>query len=181
MKKQYSFSLNVDSEAARYMECIRHKRGTVLEALIIKHLADYGGYLSQEVAADAGYRFSEKDRAFAEWFLKENGAGVSERIKSSEEIRLTAKKKTGKGRKKGSQVVREMAMDGGEDSSSRSGDRVSAPLRSSQGNRPPDDLRPRDDKETEGDQFPRDDRMADSASWVKNQDMILSGLSAFLG
>ena len=25
MKKQYSFSLNVDSEAARYMECIRHK------------------------------------------------------------------------------------------------------------------------------------------------------------
>lgn len=75
MKKQFSFSVTADSMAAKFMECLGHKRGAVLEAIIARHLAENGGYLAQEVAAEAGYRFTEKDRVFAAEYGKDGFGG----------------------------------------------------------------------------------------------------------
>ena len=68
MKKQYSVSITDGSEVARFLDGIGHKRGVVIEAVMAQHLREHKGYLSPEAAIDAGYKFSERDTEFARWF-----------------------------------------------------------------------------------------------------------------
>ena len=168
MKKQFYFSIPSDSAVAKYMECIRHKKGAVLAALIETHLAENGGYLSPEIAAEAGYRFTKKDAEFAEWFVGRGKNGKSKAVipRISEESSVEVD-----GNERGDASA-ETPIVGREDPSSLPVGRF-----------------PRDDKAQSGNQPSRmteisvaqNDDVKDGYPQVKNQDMVLAGLSAFLG
>ena len=88
MKKQYSVSITDGSEVARFLDGIGHKRGVVIEAVMAQHLREHKGYLSPEAAIDAGYKFSERDTEFARWFC-------GQRERTAESISGSGEEKSG--------------------------------------------------------------------------------------
>ena len=173
MKKQFSFSVTADSMVARYMECIGHKRGAVLEALVGRHLHENRGYLSQDVAAEARYRFTEKDRAFAEEFLSSM---------TGEEV---PKSNTGEEKRKLVGSDTKIPVGRGEDPSSFASLTSLGMTEDAFGMTTRGEFGMTEGKATDDScgitavEKPRDD---DSAfPEVRNKDMVLAGLSAFLG
>ena len=168
MKKQYNLSITVGSMTDQFFRTVGHKRAAVVEAIVEQHLCEYGGYLSQEAAAAAHYRFKEKDTLLAEEFgLKtegDSGRGKDAALRSGNGSAGTRKA-----------PVRKTDATGRKPKSSKEAlhkpdNRMSPEAGASQ---KPDD---RISADTEASSEAQQDLPV-----IKNKERIMSGLSAFLG
>ena len=168
MKKQYNLSITVGSMTDQFFRTVGHKRAAVVEAIVEQHLCEYGGYLSQEAAAAAHYRFKEKDTLLAEEFglrtEDDSGRGKEAALRSGNGSAGTRKA-----------PVRKTDATGRKPKSSKEAlhkpdNRMSPEAGASQ---KPDD---RISADTEASSEAQQDLPV-----IKNKERIMSGLSAFLG
>ena len=168
MKKQYNLSITVGSMTDQFFRTVGHKRAAVVEAIVEQHLCEYGGYLSQEAAAAAHYRFKEKDTLLAEEFglRTEDDSGRGKDSASRSGIGSAGTRKA---------PVRKTDATGRKSKSSKEAlhkpdNRMSPEAGASQ---KPDD---RISADTEASSEAQQDLPV-----IKNKERIMSGLSAFLG
>ena len=160
MKKQYSVSITDGSEVARFLDGIGHKRGVVIEAVMAQHLREHKGYLSPEAAIDAGYKFSERDTEFARWFCGQREGALENVFGSGEE-------KSGFSENKAKNQNKRQATARAKTVKSVSG--INA-----------NEKRRYGDMSDNAEQFRMDEARQDGLPEVKNREMVLAGLSAFM-
>ena len=166
----------------QFFRTVGHKRAAVVEAIVEQHLCEYGGYLSQEAAAAAHYRFKEKDTLLAEEFglRTEDDSGRGKDSASRSGIGSAGTRKA---------PVRKTDATGRKSKSSKEAlhkpdNRMSPEAGASQ--KPDNRMSP----EAGASQKPDDRISADAEASseaqqdlpvIKNKERIMSGLSAFLG
>ena len=160
MKKQYCVSINAGSLVAEFLDGMGHKRGVVIEAVIAQHLREHKGYLSPEAAIEAGYRFSEKDTAFAGKYRSDKGMQNDHSIAVPKE----GKDKLPDGRKieKGADVTKDKSRREWAENEPTSSE-VKA-------------VNPAKEKKA----LPTQPVGENDFPEIKNKDMVLAGLSAFM-
>ncbi|MBR1635980.1 MAG: hypothetical protein IJ682_13100 [Lachnospiraceae bacterium] len=160
MKKQYSVSITDGSEVARFLDGIGHKRGVVIEAVMVQHLREHEGYLSPEAAIDAGYKFSERDTKFAKWFCGQRD-GALENVFGSGEGKSGFKENRAKNQNKRQAAARAKTV--------KSVSGIDANEKRRYGG-----------MSDNAEQFRMDEARQDGLPEVKNREMVLAGLSAFM-
>ena len=160
MKKQYSVSITDGSEVARFLDGIGHKRGVVIEAVVVQHLREHKGYLSPEAAIDAGYKFSERDTEFARWFC-------GQRERTAESISGSGEEKSGFRENKAKKQNKVQAVAKAKTVKIVSG--IDANEKRRYGG-----------MSDHAEQFRMDEARQDGMPEVKNREMVLAGLSAFM-